>query len=122
VDYTNTLRERGMERFQAIIEANHARLRPILMTTLSIVFGMVPIAFGRGDGAAGRASMATVVIGGQMLSLLLTLIATPVFYSLFDDLGTPRWVRALWRAPAAVWDRFAWGWSRPANGRRPGVP
>ncbi len=121
VDYTNTLRGRGMERFQAIIEANHARLRPILMTTLSIVFGMVPIAFGRGDGAAGRASMATVVIGGQMLSLLLTLVATPVFYSLFDDLGTPRWVRALLRAPASVWDRFAWGWSRIANGRRPEV-
>ncbi|MEK7220245.1 MAG: efflux RND transporter permease subunit, partial [candidate division NC10 bacterium] len=56
VDYTNTLRERGMERFQAIIEANHARLRPILMTTLSIVFGMVPIAFGRGDGAAAPAA------------------------------------------------------------------
>jgi len=121
VDYTNTLRERGLERFQAIIEANHARLRPILMTTLSIVFGMVPIAFGRGDGALGRASMATVVIGGQMLSLLLTLVATPVFYSLFDDLGTRRWARALLRAPAAVWDRFAWGWSRIEGGRRPEV-
>jgi hypothetical protein len=63
VDYTNTLRERGMERFQAIIEANHARLRPILMTTLSIVFGMVPIALA--GGRRGRASMATVVIGGR---------------------------------------------------------
>ncbi len=119
VDYTNTLRQRGMERLHAIIEANHTRLRPILMTTFSIIFGMVPIAFGRGDGAAGRASMATVVIGGQMLSLLLTLVATPVFYSLFDDLGTPRWLRALLRAPASVWDRFGWGWSRFANGRRP---
>ncbi len=121
VDYTNTLRERGLNRFQAIIEANHARLRPILMTTLSIVFGMVPIAFGRGDGAVGRSSMATVVIGGQMLSLLLTLLATPVFYSLFDDLGTPRWLRALFRMPANVWDRFGWGWSRTANGRRPEI-
>ncbi len=121
VDYTNTLRERGLNRFQAIIEANHARLRPILMTTLSIIFGMVPIAFGRGDGAVGRASMATVVIGGQMLSLLLTLLATPVFYSLFDDLGTPRWLRSLARAPSSVWNRFAWGWSRIANGRRPEI-
>ncbi len=121
VDYTNTLRERGVERFQAIIEANHARLRPILMTTLSIVFGMVPIAFGRGDGAAGRASMATVVIGGQMLFLLLTLLATPVFYSLFDDLGTRRWARALLRGPSNVWDRFRWGWSRVERGRHPEV-
>ncbi|MBI4536342.1 MAG: efflux RND transporter permease subunit [candidate division NC10 bacterium] len=112
VDYTNTLRERGRDRLTAILEANHARLRPILMTTLSIVFGMIPIAFGRGDGALGRASMATVVIGGQMLSLLLTLVATPVFYSLFDDLGAPRWFEALAQAPAKVWARFAWGWGR----------
>jgi len=122
VDYTNTLRERGLDRFQAIIEANHARLRPILMTTLSIVFGMIPIAFGRGDGAAGRAAKATGGIGGQMLSLLLTLVATPVFYSLFDDLGTPRWLRALLKAPATVWDRFAWGWSKDSKGRHPEVP
>jgi HAE1 family hydrophobic/amphiphilic exporter-1 len=116
VDYTNTLRERGMERFQALIEANHTRLRPILMTTLSIVFGMVPIAFGRGDGAAARASMATVVIGGQMLSLLLTLVATPVFYSLFDDLGTLRLPRLV-PTPSRIRAWVAHGYARLANTR-----
>ncbi len=116
VDYTNTLRERGMERFQALIEANHTRLRPILMTTLSIVFGMIPIAFGRGDGAAARASMATVVIGGQMLSLLLTLVVTPVFYSLFDDLGTLRLPRLV-PIPSRIWAWVAHGYARLANTR-----
>jgi len=116
VDYTNTLRERGMERFQALIEANHTRLRPILMTTLSIVFGMIPIAFGRGDGAAARASMATVVIGGQMLSLLLTLVVTPVFYSLFDDLGTLRLPRLV-PTPSRIRAWVAHGYARLANTR-----
>jgi len=76
-----------MERERAIVEANHARLRPILMTTLMLVFGMLPMALGRGPGAASRASMAKVIIGGQALSLLITLLITPVAYSLFDDLG-----------------------------------
>lgn len=84
VDYTNTLRSRGMERRQALIEANHVRLRPILMTTLSIFAGMLPIAFGRGAGS--RSSMAVTIIGGQLLCLLLTLLVTPVAYSYFDDL------------------------------------
>jgi HAE1 family hydrophobic/amphiphilic exporter-1 len=87
IDYTNTLRAQGKERDQAIIEANHARLRPILMTTLMLIFGMLPMALGRGPGAASRASMAKVIIGGQTLSLLITLLITPVAYSLFDDLG-----------------------------------
>lgn len=52
------------------------------------------------------------------LFVSFTLVATPVFYSLFNDLGTPRWVRALGKAPAAIWNRFAWGWLHPANGRR----
>jgi HAE1 family hydrophobic/amphiphilic exporter-1 len=94
IDYTNTLRAQGMERERAIVEANHARLRPILMTTLMLVFGMLPMALGRGPGAASRASMAKVIIGGQALSLLITLLITPVAYSLFDDLGKSRfWER-----------------------------
>ena len=86
VDYTNTLRAQGMERHEALITANHVRLRPILMTTISIIAGMMPIALGRGAGAATRASMAITIIGGQMLCLLLTLLVTPVVYSYFDDL------------------------------------
>src|SRR5882762_790970 len=86
VDYTNTLREQGMERHEALIAANHVRLRPILMTTIAIVAGMLPIAFGKGAGAGSRASMAVTIIGGQVLCLLLTLLVTPVVYSYFDDL------------------------------------
>jgi len=87
VDYTNTLRAEGMERHEALIVANRVRLRPILMTTISIVAGMLPIALGRGAGAGSRASMAVTIIGGQMLCLLLTLLITPVVYSYFDDLA-----------------------------------
>ena len=85
VDYTNTLRARGLEREDAILQANRARLRPILMTTLMLVASMIPIALGQGPGAAGRASMAKIIIGGQMLCLLLSLLVTPVSYSIFDD-------------------------------------
>src|SRR5205814_2248812 len=86
VDYTNTLREQGVERHEALIQANHVRLRPILMTTIAIVAGMIPIALGRGAGAGSRASMAVTILGGQVLCLLLTLLVTPVVYSYFDDL------------------------------------
>jgi HAE1 family hydrophobic/amphiphilic exporter-1 len=85
VDYTNTLIAEGMERNMAILTANHVRLRPILMTTIAIVAGMLPIAFGRGSGSGSRASMAVTIIGGQAICLLLTLLVTPVIYSLFDD-------------------------------------
>jgi hydrophobic/amphiphilic exporter-1 (mainly G- bacteria), HAE1 family len=85
VDYTNTLIAEGMERNEAILRANHVRLRPILMTTIAIVAGMLPIAFGRGAGSGSRASMAVTIIGGQAICLLLTLLVTPVIYSLFDD-------------------------------------
>ncbi len=120
IDYTNTLREQGMDRDQAILEANHARLRPILMTTLMLIFGMLPMALGRGPGAASRASMAKVIIGGQALSLLITLLITPVAYSLFDDLGRIGWITgvrekfAVWRG--SLWDK-ATGIYQRANGR-----
>ncbi len=109
IDYTNTLRARGMERDAAILEANHVRLRPILMTTVMLVAGMIPIALGQGPGSGSRAAMAKVIIGGQTLCLVLTLLMTPVAYSLFDDLTRVRplaWLRRL--RPA-----------RAANGRTP---
>jgi HAE1 family hydrophobic/amphiphilic exporter-1 len=98
VDYTNTLRAEGMERHEALVLANRVRLRPILMTTISIVAGMLPIALGRGAGAGSRASMAVTIIGGQMLCLLLTLLITPVVYSYFDDLAEFRFSRLFSRA------------------------
>ena len=87
IDYTNVLRARGIPRDEAIRQANRVRLRPILMTTLLLVASMIPIALGTGPGSAGRASMAKVIIGGQMMCLLLSLLVTPVTYALFDDLG-----------------------------------
>jgi HAE1 family hydrophobic/amphiphilic exporter-1 len=86
VDYTNTLRAKGLPRHQAMIEANRTRLRPILMTTLTLIAGMIPTALGTGAGSGTRRTMAMVIIGGQTLSLLITLLMTPVTYSLMDDL------------------------------------
>ena len=86
VDYTNKLREEVVPVREAIIKANHVRLRPILMTTLSIVAGLIPTALGIGAGAAQRSAIAVTIIGGQSLCLLLTLLITPVAYSLFAEL------------------------------------
>jgi HAE1 family hydrophobic/amphiphilic exporter-1 len=119
VDYTNTLRAEGMPRDEAILTANHVRLRPILMTTVMLVVGMIPIALGQGPGAASRASMAYVIIGGQTLCLLLTLLVTPVAYSLFDDAGRLFRTTRVSERLAALGSRLASLRPVPGNGRRP---
>ncbi|MEK6407235.1 MAG: efflux RND transporter permease subunit [Acidobacteriota bacterium] len=86
VDYTNKLRERGVPLREAILQANHVRLRPILMTTFSIIAGLIPTAIGIGAGSAQRSAIAVTIIGGQSLCLLLTLVVTPVAYSIFAEL------------------------------------
>ncbi|MBI5048980.1 MAG: efflux RND transporter permease subunit, partial [Deltaproteobacteria bacterium] len=90
IDYTNTLRGRGLSVYEAQIEANRVRLRPILMTTFAIIAGLIPVAIGKGDGSSSRASMAIAVVGGQAFCLLITLLVIPVVYSVFDDMkGLP---------------------------------
>jgi HAE1 family hydrophobic/amphiphilic exporter-1 len=88
VDYTNVLRERGLSRFDALVKAGPTRLRPILMTTFAMIFGMMPVALALGEGSEFRAPMGQAVIGGLITSTLLTLFIVPVVYSILDDLGS----------------------------------
>lgn len=87
VDYLKQLRERGMERNAAIVEAGRVRLRPILMTALATILAMIPLALGIGEGGEMDAPLAIVIIGGLLVSTLITLVLVPVVYSIFDDWG-----------------------------------
>jgi HAE1 family hydrophobic/amphiphilic exporter-1 len=95
VDYTNFLRRQGMSRDAALLQAGPVRLRPILMTAISTIAGMLPVAFGFGDGAESRAPMGACVVGGMVTSTLLTLVVIPVVYSLLDDIRG--WIPAILR-------------------------
>jgi HAE1 family hydrophobic/amphiphilic exporter-1 len=115
IDCANTLREQGLARHEALVEAGYARLRPILMTTATIVFSMLPLTLKLEAGGESRSPMAVVIIGGVISSTLLSLVLVPVVYVLLEDgkhNGPPALAR-LWRAR-----RFR-GWSTPAASPAP---
>lgn len=111
VDYTNHLRAEGLSVRDAILQADRARLRPILMTTFSIIAGLIPTAFGSGAGSAQRSAIAVTIIGGQLFCLLLTLLLTPVAYELLD-----RWSPRLLRVRQWRWKALVKGASEKPNG------
>jgi HAE1 family hydrophobic/amphiphilic exporter-1 len=127
VDYTNTLRRRGLNRLEAILEAGPTRLRPIVMTSCTVIAAMFPLALKLEEGAETRAPMAIVLIGGVLTSTLLTLLLVPVMYTYLDDLSrvpalaratVPAWLRARRLLPAPAFGPADRGAS-PASTERP---
>jgi len=117
IDHTNGLRSKGMSRYEAILQANRDRLRPILMTTIALVAGMIPLILGSGAGAATNRSIGILVVGGQSMCLLLTLLAVPVFYSLFDDAQES----TVWRRVSNKYQGFTAAYVRPVYARLTGA-
>ena len=118
VDFANQARAAGAERAAGLLEAAHVRLRPILMTTLAMVFGMVPLAFGLSEGSEQRAPMGQAVIGGIITSSILTLVVVPVIYTYLDDFAA--WLRRRWR-PASDAGHGAPPLAAPQAGHKDGL-